>query len=412
MDFPETPKLTLSSDVFRYWVLDYDIQEIRVVLRDGSEFAEPMSQEMKLQAGEVRVSIFDWEKWWVENFTSRGHLLFAEVYSPVSTDPFRGRPSVYLDQAHWSTVSQAMIDPSRVKSAAKLTAAKRIIELATDGGIVLPLSSANFTETARLNGDRRYEVGVAMASLAGGWQMRHPLQVRRQELVSTLAAQFGVVRTNPIERPVITLEPHAFLDDGVDAFEMTPDSPELFTLAATSSSVMAELLLNPERIDGPRPASWTEANRKQGTWISTSSASREQKRQLSYAFALADHQADIFAAMKELRIDTANATELIGPGAAEMFQRGNMIDLYTRIVVMRQADRSFTWRTNDLVDIMFLSCAAAYSDYVAAEKATGTHLAQAQRGRGDPVNVFTSLESVVEALDRDGVQTAEEKAAK
>ena len=360
---------------------------------------------------EIRLAIFDWENWWVENVTKRGHLLFAEVFSPHTADPLHGRPAVYLDQGHWSTVAQALLDPGRILSASKLKAAMRIVELASDDGIVLPLGAANFTETSRLHGDRRYEVGVAMASLAGGWQMRHPLGVRRDEMFHAVADSFGVEAAAPTERSVVTLEPHAFLNDNVDAGALSADDPRLFMLAATSSSVMTELLIDPKPLEDLPPAAWTAANQAQGDLISGSGWPKERKRQMSYAFALADHQNDVLSAMQRLGLDPRRMSELSGADVVGLFRRGRMIDLYTRVAAMRHVDQMHKWRTNDLVDMMFLSCAAAYAGYVAAEKVTGTHLAQAQRGRGDAVNVFTSLEMLVEALDRDGVQTAKERRA-
>ena len=59
-------------------------------------------------------------------------------------------------------------DPDRVNNPTERRAAQDLIRLATDGGIVLPLSMGHMLETAGLHRDRCYEVGVAMAQLAGG----------------------------------------------------------------------------------------------------------------------------------------------------------------------------------------------------------------------------------------------------
>jgi hypothetical protein len=61
---------------------------------------------------------------------------------------------------------------------------------------------------------------------------------------------------------------------------------------------------------------------------------------------------------------------------------------------------------------MFLACAAAYCDYVAAEKSTGRQLAQVIAGRGLRSNVFVSLPELVAALHRDGVATAAERTSR
>jgi hypothetical protein len=168
----EMPRLT--SDEFRYWVIDRPNKKIRVVLRDGNELSSDIESSDPILTSEVALTAFDWDKRWVESVTKRGHFIACETYNPLDADPLRGRPSVYLDQNHWSTVAQALLDPSRIKDGEKRDAATELARLASDVGVVTPLSAGHLRETAALNGDRRYEVGCTMATLAGGWQMRHP----------------------------------------------------------------------------------------------------------------------------------------------------------------------------------------------------------------------------------------------
>lgn len=67
---------------------------------------------------------------------------------------------------------------------------------------VLPLSTGHLLETAGLHGDRRHEIGVAMAHLAGGWQIRNPLDLWKHE------------ENAPVLHPIVT-EPGALF--GSDA---------------------------------------------------------------------------------------------------------------------------------------------------------------------------------------------------
>lgn len=82
--------------------------------------------------------------------TEKGHLLFSGVWSPVG-DPVKGRPSVYLDQCHWSTLAKTVVRPGAVPEADR-AAARRIMKLGSDGGIRLPVRSATMQETAALFG--------------------------------------------------------------------------------------------------------------------------------------------------------------------------------------------------------------------------------------------------------------------
>jgi hypothetical protein len=63
------------------------------------------------------------------------------------------------------------------------------------------------------------------------------------------------------------------------------------------------------------------------------------------------------------------------------------------------------WSGNDLADLQFLSCAAAYADFVAAERQFGDYLRRAQRRYLDNAVTVTTLAGLVEELSdqlRDG----------
>ena len=85
---------------------------------------------------------------------------------------------------------------------------------------------------------------------------------------------------------------------------------------------------------------------------------------------------------------------------------------FTELYVQRHISKTTRWKANDLIDMMFLSCAAGHADYVIAEKQTGSQLIQSQVSRNKPVTVFTSLESGLEAIRRNGALSATERAAR
>lgn len=96
----------------------------------------------------------------------------------------------------------------------------------------------------------------------------------------------------------------------------------------------------------------------------------------------------------------------------KLFARMPALGAFTRLMVMRQINASHKWRPNDLTELIFLSCAAGYVDYVAAEKHTGTQLRQLKRSMPigtNAANVHTALEPLVEKIRSDGVRTASEK---
>ena len=73
--------------------------------------------------------------------TTRGDAIEVELPTPGAPAPLRDRPTVYLDQNHCSTVTNAIYQPSRVRDPAEREAADDLVELARKREIVLPLSS-------------------------------------------------------------------------------------------------------------------------------------------------------------------------------------------------------------------------------------------------------------------------------
>jgi hypothetical protein len=193
-----------------------------------------MSADDPLVHSEIALSIFDWEKWWVTSVTKRDHVIFAEAFSPATPDPLKDPPSVYLDQNHWSKVALATVAPDRVTSKLELEAAFELIRLVTDAGIVMPLSSAHMLETSSLYGDKRYEVGVAMAARSGGWQLRHPMTVWHQEASRILCRLYDREPSTKATLPVVTLDPNALLSSGKRPEDLDPQGVELLILASSS----------------------------------------------------------------------------------------------------------------------------------------------------------------------------------
>jgi hypothetical protein len=69
-------------------------------------------------------------------------------------------------------------------------------------------------------------------------------------------------------------------------------------------------------------------------------------------------------------------------------------------MMLRLTNKS-RWHLNDLNDMTYLSCAAAYADYVVTEKQAASLLSQTNGALGRRQNVFRTLEGCMEAFERD-----------
>ncbi|WP_328467271.1 hypothetical protein OHA21_48550 [Actinoplanes sp. NBC_00393] len=399
-------RLVLSADLFQYWAIDFVRNELLVVTADGQRHTEALSTP-SWPNNQVAQSVFDWERWWIFSTTTRGDMLISEAYSPITTGP--RRPTVYLDQNHWSTVAWAMVDPSKVTRKDELAAALRIIELATDAGIVLPLSSSHYIETGPLYGERRYHLGLAMAKLSGGWQLRHPTAVWDNEVAVILARYAGAPLPTFSELPVITTEPQAFLANDVRAYEIDNDW-ELLQLVLSEPSITLSCLIDitPEpKIISP---AWAQRNQEITDYFAGKGISNKERRLQAAGFFWTDNIQVVARAATRVGID---ASPFLQDPRALVQQLDSMpfLSNLSALFRLRHLDRNTRWKENDLIDMMALSCAAGYCDYVAAERHTGTQLRQIMSARGTPPNTFLTLAELVDALDRDGVKTAVESAS-
>jgi len=406
----DTP-FTLSSKTFKYWVIDRATRRRGVVLQNTEEFWEPIAEDDPILVSQLKETIFDWEKWWVINTTNAGHIVFAEAYSPFQSDPLKGRPVVYLDQNHWSTVAQVLVDPKLVQKKSEVEPARELIRLASDAGVILPLSSANLHETSALYGDRRYEVGIAMGSLANGWTMRHPISVRKLELAQAIADNLGVKTPASIHRAVFTLEPNAIFFGMKDAALLPPFDPELFKLAQIAPSVILDVLLDPEGEPSLSIDKWVNANQAITDYLKNSGLKSNKKREYSYLSSLHDHWEQLTQAFALLDLPASRLANLDTKGWIKLFRSTRMVHIYTHIAMLRHLNGDANWKKNDLTDMLYLSCAAGYADFVAAEKNTTESIRQAQNSVGLESNIFPTIERLVEVLRSEGVKTASDVAA-
>jgi hypothetical protein len=333
-------------------------------------------------------------------------------FNPDTGAPRPQRPTVYLDQNKWSSVAAAPIAPDRVKDPGELAAALRLAELASDDGIVLPLSSAHLLETSAMYGDKRYEIGLTIASLSNGWQMRHPIAVLQHEAADALGEQLDLTpNSSHTTRPVITTEPTAW--QATDSFGLGPpptSGTETFMAMLRAPAVAVALLIEPERLAKDTSTTWVKHHQKISGQIDRLGGTKEARR-ITALRRFWNENLGIHRQALDAVYNTTNVPMFSDRDLRELLGRTRMTSLLSELFVQRFLDHQTKWQRNDLIDMLFLTCAAGYCDYVAAENRTGKQLAQIQRSRKSPATVFTTLAALVDELDRAGVKTDAERRA-
>jgi hypothetical protein len=367
-----------------------------------------LEPRFRARDSQIASSIFDWEKWWILSTTTREDLIITEAFNPGSPPPFNGRPSVYLDQNRWRTVADVLHDPDRVKNPTEGRAAQDLIRLATDGGIVMPLSMGHMLETAGLHSDRRYEVGVAMAHLAGGWQIRNPLDLWKHEVELTIRSHLGLMESAPVLHPIVT-EPGALFgsDTTLGITDETPDMDQ-FMAMLTMPNVVLDLLIDPERTPKHPLTKWVDRHARITSQIHVENVPKNQRRRLARRRYWNENIGFYTAAYRRLT-HSADFPTFSDSQLARLLSASPMVGLASELFIRRFIDHQRKWRRNDLIDMFHLSSAAAYANYVCAETHTGTQLRDAQRALGRNETVFTTRDDQVTAIRRDGARAESER---
>lgn len=399
--------LVLSAERFKYWHVDLRDGTIKIVCQDGQSHQDELEPRHRPKKTEIATSTFDWDNWWIISTTTRGDMIITEGFSPIHPPPLHGRPSVYLDQNRWRTVADTLREPGRVGDDNERRAALDLIHLASDGGIVLPLSMGHMIETAGLHGNRRYDVGLAMAQLAAGWQIRDPIDIWNHEAELTIRKHLGLADSEHVVHPIVT-EPGA-LFGSKSTLAASAESPDIdrFMAMLTMPNVVLSTLVDPEPTPKHPLTKWVDHHTLITSQMQANELPKDQRRRLARRRFWNENIGFYMAAYRKLT-PFADFPVFSDRMLVDLFSRSPMVGLLSEIFVRRFIDRSNKWRRNDLIDLFHLSSAAAYADYVCAETHTGIQLREAQRALGRGETVFTTLSDLVTTLRRDGARAESE----
>jgi hypothetical protein len=299
-----------------------------------------------------------------------GNEAIAELPWPGQTDTeaLGARRVVHLDQRDWSKLAAAR-HGGRPIGRREANAAEELFELVDAGKIILPISAAHFVESDRLVGPNRVSLASTLLELSRGWQMRHPVNIGRDELAAALGLGQDVQTGG-----VYTLAPNA-------AFVRFPapnaDYPEplrsvMPAVIAVSGTYDAVIDASPAKDEGAEDAqaAWVEDHEELVALFEADGASRNEIRRAAIGrqlVAAAEHL------MRESNLDPRNvgawlpATWLAN--VERHFATMPYLSRVSQVHFARLRNRS-AWHPNDLLDIHNLSAAAGYAHIVVGEKRT------------------------------------------
>jgi hypothetical protein len=345
--------------------------------------------------------------------TIRDDHILVEIARPENLGPMRGRTSVYLDQNHWSTLSNAIHEPARVVDSDERDAALRLIDLALSQQVVLPFSGAHLGETCRqLDPEARYRRALTMAQLSAGWQLRDPLVLRQFELRQAMTVRYRGRCLIPAE--AVTLEPGAVgvgqcSDLDGEKSDLRPGA-QWVVHAITCISAVIDTLLDGEPVPFVIPVGWSEHMERFARFLRDNPSGKELKRRRTHVKFLADLGRELPEAAWHVGLSRDELGDWTLHRSEEDLASMPTLGLCREVLHEKLADSRLRWHNNDLIDMMYLTAAAAHGDFVAGERAHISYVANAlQRLGRQKDHVYHNLRSLVPKLElcRDQVRDSE-----
>lgn len=333
--------------------------------------------------------------------TTRGHDIVAELPRPADLAPLRGRPTIYLDQNHWSTLTNTIHQPDRVTNEQERIAAAQLIELAKAREVVLPMSSAHLSETAKqADPEQRHQRALTIAQLAGGWQLRDPLDLRRFELRQALTIRYR--RRCLVPPAPITLEPGA-LHWGRDITLPDADAglpPQAQWVVHTISCIggIIDALLDAEQVPmTPRPG-WAASLQQFAAFLRDNPTGKELKRRRINSWFIADLGRELPEEAYRAGVTPAEMSDWALHHSEEDLAGMPALGIFREVLYVKLSDGKLRWADNDLFDMVYLATAAGYCNYVVGERAHTAHIANALRRLGRPDKLHRHLQSLMKQL--------------
>lgn len=335
--------------------------------------------------------------------TIHGEHIFVELPMVNNLAPRRDRPVVYLDQKDWSTLANTLNEPAKVPDAER-AAAEKLIAWAQSKKVLLPMSAGHMAETCKWTKDEeRYRLALTIVQLSAGWQMRDPLDVRRFELRQSFTARFKDTGLEPID--IFTLEPNAV--HGETRGQQHPDVPDDFPSdialafeALTSVSATIDTMLDADSVAMDPSPGWVQRNQRFTDWLAGEKGrSSQQKHRSVDAFFVADTKTEIAEEAYRSGITPHEMSQWLLNEREGRVAVMPCLGLFRETLVSMNLNRA-RWEDNHLLDLMYLTCAAGYADYVVAERQLVGYMQQALKRLDRPTNVYRRIQDLVPVLEK------------
>jgi hypothetical protein len=373
--------------------IDYELDVANVVTKDGHRLSSSLNSP---QPPTRIVSASVWPSRYEMQLTLRdmdAPIVVELQGAPHST---KDRPIVYLDQNVWIRLAQALHRPDALAEE-EVAACRSLVELAEGLAVILPISTQHLTESIMLRGDQRDQVVGLMARLSRGWTMVHPVRVRRHELSYVLASQpVEAVSPFSLDRQLIMYPPR---DEPTSNPHVTGQAAVVQDLSATSAlyaTILGDDLPREGRDIAER---WAEGLQHTTDLIAGDRPPPETRRKITLLRYVEDLDTDFLGSAFSVGLTSATIPTWFAAEGEETFRQAPYLGLAREVFHTLLSNRDTKWEANDLNDIVYLTCAAAYADFVVCEKHMAHQVRQASRSLPNSYTIpFTKVADLIDSL--------------
>lgn len=308
-------------------------------------------------------------------------------------------PVIYLDQVHWSTLSK--VDQYNVRiPPLELAAAREIINMANNGKIILPLAQVHFLETLHWTDSiRRQKLAIQLLQLSKGWTMRHPLSIRRNEIIKAVSGsgfnnsepEFGFLAHDLISIPGTR--------SGYSSKDVTDESVEIIASMLTEVIVYIDILTSSDFMEKDEAHDWVKSKQNNSNDLHALSLTKEEFREKTDKFFLDDINGEVNEAFTAMGLTVPEAKKWLDK-EIDQFSVLPIFGIWREAFHDKYSDPSTEWENNDLNDLMYLTCGAAYADILVGEKSLTHIMSQSLKRLNRPVNVYKNLRTALPEIEQ------------
>ena len=384
-------------------IMDREIGENIVVMRDGSEFRLDLDPRLFFEGSSIIRTVYDPGDNMLYMHTDRSDVFGMEIPTLSSESPLNDRLIVYLDQKDWSQLSRIYHDEYHPADEPFKESTRQLMDWAKDSKIILPFSFAHLVETSKWsNYDRRYRLAITLASVSRGWQMRYPIKVWESELNRCFADRNDLMLDSSLN--VFTLEggaaqPHDLNNELMVESAGLPLAVAKASKAIVSISSYFEVALSSDSSTVNTIPDWVKMFQLITDEVNKDGIPAHKRRGIVKAMFTKDFTQYIARAAVDSGITMDSFERWYNGRFDSDMRRMKTVGMWYEIFQSKHLNATTRWEDNDLIDMMFLSCAAANADFTVAERSMSGYIQQSAKRLGRTVRISKNFNDLVAQIN-------------